>query len=591
MTQQHTSGPLLVEDVLAIIISMVPRGTLLNFRLVNRSLGALATERAFRHVRLFAQEEGTRFVDIARSEALRSCVREITCETMVIKDGFDYHCNQNFIFPWRFMAALPFVRYFEKLEILNLNFNKYCGPEDNDEDLLDGRAIEESPDIRYRILDTIFHCLEGTWSAENQRKVDEGLDLYNDYDILYIEDDPEGAFYEDNYQGCAAPTHDPPHSVCLTICNLGDFDDPRLTKSDTFRRVIASQISELKILFTVQTNDASPENTIYRPEKYDLMNNLPNTWLMPSLAKNLTVLSLYCRDYWGWIPRMDFRCVNPGSGQGSGFPNLRVLALGNYVFTHEWQVDWIASLGLQNGRGGLEELYLDDSPILYKARMVQPMNSGESKVTNVMTGEVIAISDDLYPLPEVVMGGTYDPDIIQFPLRWDHVLGRWRDLMKGLRVFRMGHGAWWSHTGFDRTIKSDEWIQSSDRRDFLSYDCPAFRWYDRPVVDEESDEYDKGSERFKDGEGFRLDRQHQCQYIEYNIGLGPTQWLEWKDRYKQMLLQMQLPKHILDMYHLDSHPKLDPELDPTGTLIKDDDEALRSLLEVVERRREMNSNV
>ncbi|PTB36101.1 hypothetical protein M441DRAFT_62130 [Trichoderma asperellum CBS 433.97] len=578
MTQhQYTSRPLLTEDVLATIISMVPRGTLLNFRLVNRSLSALATKRAFRHICLFAAEEGTRFVDIARSEALRSCVREITCDTKLAEDDYTYHSNGDFAFPWRFMAALPFVRYFERLEVLNLNFNEYCGPENNDEDLLDGILIEESPDIRFRILDTIFHCLEGTWSAENQREVDEELDLSDDRDILDIEDDPEVAFYKDDHQGFAAPIHDPPSSVCLTISNLGDFDDPRLTKSDTFRRVIASQISELKILFTVQTDEASPESTIYRPEKYDLMKNLPHTWLMPSLAMNLTVLSLYCRDYWGWIPRMDFRCVNPGSGPGSGFPNLRVLALGNYVFTHEWQVDWIASLGLQNGRGGLEELYLDDSPILYKARMVQPMNSGESEVTNLVTGEVISISDELYPLPEVVMGGTYNPEIIYFPLRWDYVLGRWRDLMKGLRVFRMGHGAWWQHYCFDRAIESDEWIQSSDRRDFISYDCPAFRWYNCPVVDQESDEYYEGCELFREGEGLQLAREYQCQYIEYDIGTGPTQWQELRDRYQYT--------------YYPYYPKLNPELDPTGTLMKDEDEALGSLLEITDQRRKMNLTI
>ena len=48
------------------------------------------------------------------------------------------------------------------------------------------------------------------------------------------------------------------------------------------------------------------------------------------------------------------RLVNPGSG----FPSLRVLALGNDVFSHDWQIDWVASLGSQNGRGGLEEIYL-----------------------------------------------------------------------------------------------------------------------------------------------------------------------------------------------------------------------------------------
>lgn len=44
---------------------------------------------------------------------------------------------------------------------------------------------------------------------------------------------------------------------------------------------------------------------------------------------------------------MDLRAVNPGSGRTSGgLLHLRVLALGHYVFSHEWQVDWIAPMSI-----------------------------------------------------------------------------------------------------------------------------------------------------------------------------------------------------------------------------------------------------
>lgn len=42
---------------------------------------------------------------------------------------------------------------------------------------------------------------------------------------------------------------------------------------------------------------------------------------------------------------MDLQAVNPGNRRTSGvLPHLRVLALGHYVFSHEWQVNWIASI-------------------------------------------------------------------------------------------------------------------------------------------------------------------------------------------------------------------------------------------------------
>lgn len=56
----------------------------------------------------------------------------------------------------------------------------------------------------------------------------------------------------------------------------------------------------------------------------------------------------------------------------SPLPNVRVLTLRNYGFSHDWQVEWIASLGSDNGRGGLEELYLDDCPNHVACTCIKP---------------------------------------------------------------------------------------------------------------------------------------------------------------------------------------------------------------------------
>ncbi|KAJ0150646.1 Uncharacterized protein HZ326_6813 [Fusarium oxysporum f. sp. albedinis] len=87
---------------------------------------------------------------------------------------------------------------------------------------------------------------------------------------------------------------------------------------------------------------------------------LPSQWLSPSVVENLQVLSLFYSHYRRWFPRMDLSQIR-------ALPYLKVLALGSYIFTNERETDWIASLKTSNRSGGLEELYLEDCPILHRA--------------------------------------------------------------------------------------------------------------------------------------------------------------------------------------------------------------------------------
>jgi hypothetical protein len=49
----------------------------------------------------------------------------------------------------------------------------------------------------------------------------------------------------------------------------------------------------------------------------------------------------------------------------------------NHVFSHDWQIDWFASIVQKNGSGGLEELYSDDYPVLFKARQASSLDSSD----------------------------------------------------------------------------------------------------------------------------------------------------------------------------------------------------------------------
>ncbi|CAH0051953.1 unnamed protein product [Clonostachys solani] len=419
------------------IFSYLPRDALLAFRALDHRLGAIATAHAFRHVHLGAQEdkgEHELLINVAQSENLRHLVREVTCDTWV-GSNFRYDSNDRYPLPSEFLNALPYLRFFRNLSALHVVFNQFCGHTFSDP----YTSVEETTDFRYRVLDTVFRSVAGTWSPEQQANIDQTLELM-DFEPAYDQTVPG---VSDDEIASRQPLK------ALTISNLGDYNDERLTKSDAFKSVLESKaLIDLKLQITTQADDSAPENELYLCDKYDLFAALPTTWLSPTVAGNLTTLSLYCRDYWGWNPKMDFRAVRPGMGVDSGFPSLRVLVLGRYVFSHEWQVDWIASLGRRNGRGGLEKLYLDNCPIMYHAHHLKPLDESTTIIGKDGNGDDIVVSNEGYHRrdllahqPPTQRGGARTHGKRYFPLQWHTVLSRWNESMNGLRVFKMGCGA------------------------------------------------------------------------------------------------------------------------------------------------------
>lgn len=116
-------------------------------------------------------------------------------------------------------------------------------------------------------------------------------------------------------------------------------------------------------------------------------------------------------------------------------PQLKVLALGQYVFTDERQTDWIATIGERNASGGLEELYLDECPILFKAHQHSPLTSDE------------------YLDPRATLKGNYATSVTkEYNIRRHNVLETWRGRMEGLKKFIMGHGDWSSQWPSTKTL-------------------------------------------------------------------------------------------------------------------------------------------
>ncbi|GKU12823.1 unnamed protein product, partial [Fusarium langsethiae] len=179
----------------------------------------------------------------------------------------------------------------------------------------------------------------------------------------------------------------------------------------------------------------------------------------------------------------------------------------DYVFSHDWQAEWFPKIGKENGSGGLKELYLDDCPILFHARQ----NGGvdESGYPDYLT---------------VTRRDAYHPQDLDFPLRWHRVLAQWKDSMKGLKVFRMGHGSWWYRPERTFQLLSDDPEYTNLDHSVLDYRLlhNTHRTFACPAPSEEEGQ----PEKWRHGAGLDDQRETRMKYIEYNIGVGPTPWLE-----------------------------------------------------------------
>lgn len=461
--------PPLSPEIWSNICSFMPKPGLSNLRLTSRQMSHIALPHLFRSIRLEGfGGSAKRVIEIAKSPKLRGLVRDLTIDSWV-GGHFDYNANEDYRLPKRFMNALPYVRCFGNVTAIHLRFNEYCG---NDDRSSWATAIEETWPFRYRIIDTVCHCITGMWTQERQECIDSEAGL--DYNPQYPEDD------------LGVPLEHVMPLKQLTISNLADYSDPLIFQSEAWEELLSlASLVDLRLFVTSEVEEASPESAVYFKEKYEFFEDLPNSWLSRPIADNLRVLSLFYCDYWGWFPTLNFRLIGR---DGSPFPQLKVLALGNYVFSHDWEIDWFASVGSKNGSGGLEELYLDDCPILTRARQRGPLSR----------------SDPGYPKVTTVMEVDRGQEMYEFSLRWHSILSRWAELMKGLKVFRIGHGAW--------SLNEARRLEEDGSDDDYEYNANA------------EHRFSHNAHRTFDGDGIEMTEESRMLYTEYDIGIGPTPW-------------------------------------------------------------------
>lgn len=152
------------------------------------------------------------------------------------------------------------------------------------------------------------------------------------------------------------------------------------------------------------------------PELHNFFAELPSTWLQPTLA-TLHHLTLYCDHYFGFWPKLDLSNIH--------FPLLKTLALGNYSFVQDSQLDWILSHG-----STLRELYFDDCMIIYKAHIYEE-NLGRCSIpTTQMEKEVDRV------------GYLQDRYKYTYAKRWHHYFEACSSGLPHLRHFSFGSGNW-----------------------------------------------------------------------------------------------------------------------------------------------------
>ncbi|PGH14015.1 hypothetical protein AJ79_03284 [Helicocarpus griseus UAMH5409] len=192
-------------------------------------------------------------------------------------------------------------------------------------------------------------------------------------------------------------------------------------------------------------------------ERYDqyhkFARELPSVWLEP-VSSILQHLSLYSSVYYGFYPRLDLTNVH--------LPNLKMLSLGNHIFVHDSQLNFILFHS-----STLRELYIDNCAILYAVGIYNKNMCYLATPAGVM---------DVDPTEtyRVKHRATYSQ-------RWHDYFRAFNEGLPHLCYFRVGTNVtWWTEldgipfgreSGIETQLSSKRYMEFDD-------DClPPYVWY------------------------------------------------------------------------------------------------------------------
>ncbi|TVY66910.1 hypothetical protein Focb16_v010059 [Fusarium oxysporum f. sp. cubense] len=432
----------LPEEIQVQILGYVYKYSLIDLRLVSHTFARLITPIIFRAIRVRAyRDEPQRFIDIAMTEHLRCHVREVTCDTWTGSCPM----NKRRELTDKFFQAVPFISMFPRLDTLNIRLEH------------DRSHIDHNTQLG--ILETLFHCLEGTWN----------MDDYVRRNTMFTPQPSTCECYPQAQTGIPLPIK------TLTISNLIDVSGIKVLPA--FQAVMNSgALKDLRISVAdggdLDDLDDSEVITTTQKGSQDIHHDLLDIVLTPSIASNLQVLSLFSSTPWGWFPNMDFRLIG-----ANDLPNLKVLALGHFEFSQWWQVEWIGSLGI-------EKLYLDECTVLHSDHnraSIMP-----DACCTICQDEASELSDKGYFAQRVEGNAWREGSTYHTHTRWHHIFEHWANTMPNLRVFKIGQG-WCLDDGawkaIDPTYEGDfyEYVEEDHEAIFQPFQDTSHQHFECPL--------------------------------------------------------------------------------------------------------------
>ncbi|KAF2011107.1 hypothetical protein BU24DRAFT_427314 [Aaosphaeria arxii CBS 175.79] len=390
-------------------------------RLVRKDVASSATDALFRVVNLLPTEQSPeRFNHVLEDEDLKTRVRKVTVNTTLTpwaRPGWDTSRPEEArdiydpdLKPWK--KALAKIGRFPNVTHAELMFSVEC-TDDSGYYGYWSKEVGDTQDFRVAVLEKFFKAL--------------------------------------NREDCPAATEGKLDT--LTLVNFQDGTSEAFLESNEDFKSVRARIRKLHLQIATETDDASPENSMSIIGRHHFFGNYLRKYFLEPMRENLTHLSIFANDYWGMYPHCDLT--------GLKLPRLKSLAFGNWSIAYEHQIEWVIAHG-----DTLEELVLDDCPIVHTARMD------------------VAIADNRWPAPRggTGRGGDFDSDRYMFPsMRWGALFRRFQTELLRLRRFAIGHGNWDNDRAFEER-----------------YELPA--------------------------------KLEKTRYIVFNYGIGPSAWLEYSGR-------------------------------------------------------------
>jgi hypothetical protein len=293
--RKETNDLHLPPEVWYRICSFLPKSDLISLRLVCSKLGSIALPECYKTIYIEVHRESSprRLCEIAKSRKLLHHVREL-----ILYDNADYsegfkkdHSRQSFL------NTVPLIRFFSRLISLRIRFRTYSQTYRHNHD--NYLAMQH----RHAMLDIIFHWVAGMGNKDNREVIDSDARLHGQPDGKSSVSDLE------DFSQPAIPLQQ------LIVTNLPDHHDAKLVTSEAFLKITSmASITDLRLHVEARRDlhhpVRAPEGTLpFSPGKYLFFDKLPMSWLAPEITKNLQILTLHCKDYWGWCPKMDIRVV------------------------------------------------------------------------------------------------------------------------------------------------------------------------------------------------------------------------------------------------------------------------------------------